>query len=600
MPYTSFSESNRFYQTFLFDSCLDYYFDSEWKLIYQEDLCSVSSDDEKTYTITLSTGMVWSNDEPITLDDVYFSYRYLLVDNVWDRQDLRSFSDVSVSKEDWYISVVFPESSPDNRVFFTHFVLPQSLGGVTYDDYVDTYLRLPVWSDCAGIYPQMWDDSNLVFDLSNCDDTYLLRYQLQLLDGLRWEDKQLVNDISADFYDLVSWGTFDREWLALTDFSHMSVPLREYAMVFFNTQSDKLSAKIQRALWWLIFHEFYADESYKDYLKRDHLGFDIFLSEGDSVDKYLIAKNPTISLDKYDLEKIDVTALPQKLDLAKNNGEVYFLEEVRWYKTVEIALWQSLQSLRVVHNDGEPYTPKTFEKWQDDFFYSLSVYNKNLNEWRNTYSVQTEKSGKREEIAWFETYYLTSPLGWDDDNIAEEDKIQVVYFVDDLSSSVVAKLQSIIAENDLDPYFTWNWYQDDDQFLWKISSTDYDIVIGTVDVGLREDLSWLFSSETPTVNPSLYVKESFVSLLSEYTQNESVRDTLMSIYSSDVPFIVLWQRFDSSFVRSPLVSYLPVEVQWVYHFKRQLYENVTFGVQRGFTWSDVFNKQNFRDFFNHL
>jgi hypothetical protein len=63
----------------------------------------------------------------VTLDDVYFSYRYLLVDNVRERQSLRVFNDVSVSKNDNSISVTFPESSPDNRIFFTHFILPSSL-----------------------------------------------------------------------------------------------------------------------------------------------------------------------------------------------------------------------------------------------------------------------------------------------------------------------------------------------------------------------------------------------------------------------------------------------------------------------------------------
>jgi hypothetical protein len=152
----------------------------------------------------------------------------------------------------------------------------------------------------------------------------------------------------------------------------------------------------------------------------------------------------------------------------------------------------------------------------------------------------------------------------------------------------------------LGSYFTWNGFESEAQFLGKLSSLDYDIVIGTVDVWLREDLSALFSSQKPTVNPSLYTQDNFVWLLSELTTNPWVRDALLSIYSSDVPFMVMWQLFDSSFVRSPLISYLPVEVQWVYHFKRQLYENVSFGVQRWFQWEDVFNKKNLVDFFNHL
>jgi hypothetical protein len=228
------------------------------------------------------------------------------------------------------------------------------------------------------------------------------------------------------------------------------------------------------------------------------------------------------------------------------------------------------------------------------------VYNDNLDEWRNTYVIQTLENDIWSSTAAFEVYYLASPLSWEDDVIDESDKIQVVYFIDDTSVDVVTQLQTILDAGGLGSYFTWNWFENEAQFLGKLSSLDYDMVIGTVDVGLREDLSALFSSQTPTVNPSLYAQDNFVWLLSEYTTNPWVRDALMSIYSSDVPFMVMWQLFDSSFVRSPLISYLPVEVQWVYHFKRQLYENVSFGVQRWFQWEDVFNKQNVVDFFNHL
>jgi hypothetical protein len=43
-------------------------------------------------------------------------------------------------------------------------------------------------------------------------------------------------------------------------------------------------------------------------------------------------------LDKYDLEKINIVELPQKMQLLADETEVYFLEEVRGYKTVEITL----------------------------------------------------------------------------------------------------------------------------------------------------------------------------------------------------------------------------------------------------------------------
>jgi hypothetical protein len=104
------------------------------------------------------------------------------------------------------------------------------------------------------------------------------------------------------------------------------------------------------------------------------------LSTGDNIEKFLIAKNPTTSLDKYDLEKLDITVLPQKLTLSQDSDDVYFLEEVRGYKTVEVSLPDAYSSVRVTHNDGQAYTPKTYESGQQRFFYSFSIYNSNLDE----------------------------------------------------------------------------------------------------------------------------------------------------------------------------------------------------------------------------
>jgi len=42
----------------------------------------------------------------------------------------------------------------------------------------------------------------------------------------------------------------------------------------------------------LVFNNFYANDLYEPYLLKDHIIFDRFLSTGDSVEKYIVAKNP--------------------------------------------------------------------------------------------------------------------------------------------------------------------------------------------------------------------------------------------------------------------------------------------------------------------
>ncbi|USN57501.1 MAG: hypothetical protein H6766_03550 [Candidatus Peribacteria bacterium] len=45
--------------------------------------------------------------------------------------------------------------------------------------------------------------------------------------------------------------------------------------------------------------------------------FTQFLSTGDNVANYLIAKNPDLPIDKYDLEKLNIQQLPAEITLAE-------------------------------------------------------------------------------------------------------------------------------------------------------------------------------------------------------------------------------------------------------------------------------------------
>jgi hypothetical protein len=81
------------------------------------------------------------------------------------------------------------------------------------------------------------DDSSVIFDLSNCPDTLIDTYQLKYLSSADIQETSLTQ-----FFDMVQ-GEVDTDTL-----DPLVLPNREYAFIFFNTESSKLSPKIQRAL----------------------------------------------------------------------------------------------------------------------------------------------------------------------------------------------------------------------------------------------------------------------------------------------------------------------------------------------------------------
>ncbi len=594
LPYSEFSQSNRFYQRFLFSSCLDYRVSWDKTFSYTDSLCSVRSQDNRHFSVTLLPGHVWSDGRPLSLDDLYFTYRTLVIDNYWNLDWLSIYSDVVISTGDNGIDVIFPDSSIDNSMFFTYFVLPKHVvQGLSYDDYLELYRTKPVWSECSRIRPQRVDDTSLVFDLGSCNHTPLLFYQLQFLSP---DPSVNVSRISDGLYDLI---TTSKDLGTLLDYRKLSIPSREYNVIFFNSLSDKLTSKINRALWWLIFNNFYTTSDYEPYLLKDHIIFDRFLSTGDSVEKYLVAKNPWLPLDKYDLEKISVQALPQVVFLTSSVDFTFFLEDFQWYKTVKFQLPDGYDKILIQANGGEFYIPKTFDPTSDSFFYSLATYNNNIAEWLNKYLIQWVREGVTQDIATLDLYYLTSPLKDRENIISDSEKIKILYFSDPVSRFVVERLQQIFMDNSLQNYFSFQAFDDVDQFDWKLLSMDYDIVIRTVDLGQRWDLSSLLWSKVPTINPSVYSYDPFIAALSQYghwERSESLLSTLQTIYMQNVPFVVLGNIHDTVYIRDTTASQLSGSLLGMYDFKSAVLNSTILSEQQSLLWSDVFNFDKLQDF----
>jgi len=388
------------------------------------------------------------------------------------------------------------------------------------------------------------------------------------------------------------------------DYVYMTVPSRKYSMLFFNTKSDKLSPKINRALGGLIFNQFSSDPLYKDHLLKNHLWFDRFLSTGDQVGKYIVAKNPKLPLDKYDLEKIDIVSLPQEVKLTVNDTSVYFLERFQWYKSIKFSFApDSYKNVTISYNGTSPYSPKTFNSVDWSFFYSLSLYNRNIDEWLNKYVIKgVDSKGEQVTIGMLDLYYLTTNLDENAD-ILDEDKINVLYFNDEVSRFVVDRLRAVFIANKIDEYFLFHSFDDVDQFDGKLLSLDYDVVVRTVNLWLRSDISSLLWSSVPTLNPSVYTNDTFVSRLSQYvneSRSDFLYDQLMNVYMQDVPFVVLGNVYDGMYIRSPLVSYVSDSVVGLYDVKKLLLQRVVFGSHAWFFWNDVFDMSHFKAFFLDL
>ncbi|MEI6119237.1 MAG: hypothetical protein WCP92_08850 [bacterium] len=101
--------------------------------------------------------------------------------NMWKLPLLNQYSDITIVKDvNNTLKVTFPNSSSDNILFFTNYILPQHmLANSEVSDYTSLFAFKPVYSNCANLVSQSNDEYSLIFNLANCNQSNLNFYQVK-------------------------------------------------------------------------------------------------------------------------------------------------------------------------------------------------------------------------------------------------------------------------------------------------------------------------------------------------------------------------------------------------------------------------------------
>ncbi|USN57502.1 MAG: hypothetical protein H6766_03555 [Candidatus Peribacteria bacterium] len=201
-----------------------------------KDLCDVTTTDNKNFVVKIAKDSFRADGNQVTLDDVYATYQHVLIENVWSTSTFDAYGDVAIERRAEDLVVTFAEASIDNRIFFTYFIIPEHIASVTYDDYVAIAAIEDIGSGCASVVPGVRDGASLVIDVSTCEDTSFDKYQLKYI-------SEADEDANFSYIDIIKG-----DMVPSDDFVTYQIPQRQFAFLFFNIESPKLSPKIQRAL----------------------------------------------------------------------------------------------------------------------------------------------------------------------------------------------------------------------------------------------------------------------------------------------------------------------------------------------------------------
>jgi hypothetical protein len=147
---------------------------------------------------------VRSDGTPVSIDDVYFTYKNIIVDNQRLLPTLNTYSDVTIEKtSDIGLTVTFPKRSIDNKLFFSYSIVPRHiLMERDFDYYKTDFAQKPIYTKCAQLRTQSNDINSLIFDLGKCEDNYIGFYQIKNLHSFDTfkQDYQLTNRSIVDAY----------------------------------------------------------------------------------------------------------------------------------------------------------------------------------------------------------------------------------------------------------------------------------------------------------------------------------------------------------------------------------------------------------------
>lgn len=593
LPYLNNDSQSKFYQWFLFDSCLDYSLDTNWELYYTDSLCHVTTKDYKTYFVSIRSWNVWSDWVPFSIEDVYFTYYDIIKENKLDIASLEKYSALDVSLEADQVKVVFKNSSQDNTLFFTNYILPKhALLEPNFDMYTQSFAVEPVHYGCAKIKSQTTDQDSLIFDLSNCFDTSLWYYQIKMINSFD-TFKESLSQMNGSIVDVYQ-SKWEANW-----YNPVNLMTNKYVTLFFNTKSDKMTVRLRRALWWFIAYNFF-DESENGYVEKNNGDiFNQYLSTWWNVAEFLERISTAKDLGKDELIESGVKEYTWKVNFTDKNKVFAFYSENdsqsypfnMTFETAYKKIWIQ------VDNTWDLYYPASYSEKSKSAEYIVSYKNNNLKEWLNMYTIYGISGDKKDQIWTINLYNLTSQL--DSDN--ESEQLVVLYFNNDVSNYVVSRLKIIFDEFDIAESFKFMRFDDVNELEWKLTAWDYDIVINTIDMGLNKNISALFGSDSIITNPSQYSDARMLSLLKQYNESDNktkLVSEINTVFANDMPLIMLWKEYSRIYLKQEIYNKLDIANLdlYEYNWRDLIYKNLSLTENIYVDKDEVKNLKNFWKF----
>lgn len=552
LPYLKNDWQSLFYQSFLFDACADY--DSINEQGLQGTHCKLDTSDYQTYYVALAwTGNKRSDGQSRTLDDIYFTYDQVIRQNIRGIKSLGTYADLKIEKGKDRLKITFPTSTTDNNYFFTSPILPQHiLAHAKAEDYTSVFAANPITSGCGKLVPKSSDAQSLVFNLVECKDTNLAFYQIKNYPDFESLSKAALEENSTivDAY---------AHQVQLPNYERVNVVKSDLLTFFFNTKSPKMKVRLRRALGGLINSKFYVGEEYGKFL-RIYKGklLKKFYSDGSNIQEFINRISLTEKeegVQQKDLEDSGVQALKSPMSI--NGVErkfVFYTPKSDTTFNLEIKFSNQFENLKIKDSKGHTFSPKNYKKTDKKVTYPLEN-GKNLNPWLNQYTIVGSIKGKTYTIANIDLYVLTSSEQPKQETT--DRKIKVLYYNNLESNFAIKQFRKILEDHKILENFLFEQISSPEQFEAKMVMGDYDILLNTINMGMKKDVHKVLATDDVLMNPSKYTNPNLTNLFKQYTKNPQQAEIITQIngiFAQDMPLVIVGHPYDFVNIKQNLIT----------------------------------------------
>lgn len=542
LPYLRNDIQSNFYQWLIFNSCIRSLYENN-TITHAPDLCDVETKDNKTYTVSLRKWFIWSDGTPVSLEDIYFTYTDILQNNKWKLINLTQYNTITTEK--WpnnSLKVTFPTATFDNILFFTNYILPKHiLINTELNDYKSIFAFNPVYTNCANLVSQTKDAYSLIFNLVNCHDSNLNYYQVKNTNTFDAFQK----DIEAGNKSIIDAYIWNK---TLKWYEAKPILTNKLITIFFNTRSEKLRVRGRRSLWWLLKHHFYTTW-YESFFKKNDDGlFDVFTSTWVWVKDLINREYNENIITKDDLLDTNITALPKSISLQGENKKLVYFVDTGVALPTEFVFDKWYDKITIEYKN-KTHTLKHFTQGSKSWRFTFSTKDGTFGSWFNKYTIHGHEKNKKLLLASLDIYNV----------IAEEEDIEttyslspikftIIYYTNTINTFVVERMKDIFSWANILEHFIFEEITTPEQLQGKLMVGDYDILINTVDMWLKKDLTKLFSTDKSDINPSQYQNQKLSNLLGQYISAEEKSKNkylheINAIYSKDMPFVILGKEY---------------------------------------------------------